>query len=100
MVVSHKDLNGQHLANYFCRQGDEQNRRRLAEEEASSGTATAITAYGIPSPQLSPLSTLGDSYQRQMTTSQRWCEIYIGRKIIGCDCPGCLEGKAWMPGPR
>ena len=48
MFVSYKTLNVQHLETEFCRWGEERKWCRLAEKEVRSGTATAITAYGIP----------------------------------------------------
>ena len=48
MFVSHKALNGRHLATtFFCRV-DDRNQRLLAEEEAQAVTDFLITSYGIP----------------------------------------------------
>ena len=56
MFVSHKVLNGLHLAADFCQRGEERKRRCLTEEEAQAGAEgeAAITAYGIP---LSPVTS-------------------------------------------
>ena len=55
MFVSHKALNVHHLVTDFFRQGEEHNCLRMVEEEVRAGTATDITAYGIP---LFPVSSL------------------------------------------
>ena len=54
MFVSHKALNGWHLATNFYRQGKEREWRQLAEKEAQEGTATDITSYGMT---LSPVTS-------------------------------------------
>ena len=43
MFVSHKALNVRNLTTNFCRQGEEQKRCQLAEEETREGTAPVIT---------------------------------------------------------
>ena len=54
MFVSHRDLNGRHLATDICHQGEERKQLRLTEEEAREGAVTTTTAYGIT---LSPVSS-------------------------------------------
>ena len=59
MFVSHKALNGRHLATAFFRRGEERKQRHLAEEEARSGIELAITAYGIPLTPFTSFKYLG-----------------------------------------
>ena len=59
IFVSHKALNGRHLATAFCQRGEERKRCHLAEEEARAGTELAITAYGIPLAPVTPFKYLG-----------------------------------------
>ena len=53
MFVSHRALNGQHLATDLCLQGEEWKWCHLADEEARAGAVIVIKAYRIP---LSPVS--------------------------------------------
>ena len=48
MFVSHKALNGRHLATAFFQRGEERKKFCLEEEESCAGTELAITAYEIP----------------------------------------------------
>ena len=59
MFMSHKDLNCRQLENDFCFREEEWKRRQLVEEEARSGTATAITAYEIPLTPVTSFKYLG-----------------------------------------
>ena len=59
MFVSHKALNGRHLATLFCRRGEETKRHRLADEEAQAGTERKITAYGTPLAPVTSFKYLG-----------------------------------------
>ena len=59
MFLSHKALNGQHLAIAFCRRGEGRKRCRLVEEEVREGKERDITAYGIPLALVTSFKYLG-----------------------------------------
>ena len=59
MFVSHRSLNSPHLATGLIHQGEEKKQCRLVDSEKRAGTATAITAYGIPFAPVSSLKYLG-----------------------------------------
>ena len=59
MFVVQKALNGRHLTTDFCRWGMERKWCCLAEEGTWLGTETALTAYGLPFPQVASFKYLG-----------------------------------------
>ena len=69
MCVSHKALDVRHTTTTFYQQGEKRNWRRLAEEGATEGAETAITAYGIP---LSPVTSFNYLGNITMTANNEW----------------------------
>ena len=86
MFVPQKSLNVRYPLTDLCRQGEDQKRRQLVEDEARVGASTVLSAYGIP---LAPVSSF--KYPGIVLL-----EAYKDYPVILCTLSSARQKWAWV----